>query len=205
MSTTRSRARFLEYGFLPLDNGVADRLHVPRPDSQLLLFVGSDAGGERAAIAYTILGSCRLAGVDPRAYLADALPRLTGRIRLVDRPSSCRRAGRRSARPVPPLRTPRAPRSPPALPPRHSEPAAAATRGPRAQARRRNSAVLRSDVHTGRSLRITFKRRVRRPVAPIVAGIEGCDWSRVPIGRELKWLRRTTLAWYPERLQEERT
>jgi transposase len=45
------------------------------------------ASGERAAIAYTILGSCRLAGVDPRAYLADVLPRLTGRIRLVDLPS----------------------------------------------------------------------------------------------------------------------
>jgi hypothetical protein len=47
----------------------------------------SDAGGERAAIAYSILGSCRLAGVDPREYLADVLPRLTGRIRLVDLPS----------------------------------------------------------------------------------------------------------------------
>jgi hypothetical protein len=45
------------------------------------------AGGERAAITYTILGACRLAGVDPRAYLADVLPRLTGRIRLVDLPS----------------------------------------------------------------------------------------------------------------------
>ena len=36
---------------------------------------------------YTILGSCRLAGVDPREYLADVLPRLTGRIRLVDLPA----------------------------------------------------------------------------------------------------------------------
>jgi hypothetical protein len=34
-----------------------------------------------------VLGSCRLAGVDPREYLADVLPRLTGRIRLVDLPS----------------------------------------------------------------------------------------------------------------------
>jgi hypothetical protein len=41
-----------------------------------------------AAIAYTILGSCRLAGVDPREYLADVLPRLTGR--LVDLPSLLR-------------------------------------------------------------------------------------------------------------------
>jgi len=39
---------------------------------------------QRLPIAYTILGSCRLAGVDPREYLADVLPQLTGRIRLMD-------------------------------------------------------------------------------------------------------------------------
>ena len=33
---------------------------------------------QRLPIAYTILGSCRLAGVDPREYLADVLPQLTG-------------------------------------------------------------------------------------------------------------------------------
>ena len=48
------------------------------------LFAGSDAGGERAAVAYTILGSCRLAGVNPREYLADVLPRLARGIRLRD-------------------------------------------------------------------------------------------------------------------------
>jgi transposase len=81
-------ARFLEYGYLPLDNGIVERLHVRTALTRKnFLFAGSDAGGERAAIAYTILGSCRLAGVDPREYLADVLPRLTGRIRLVDLPS----------------------------------------------------------------------------------------------------------------------
>jgi hypothetical protein len=40
------------------------------------LFAGSDAGGRRAAIAYTVLGSCRLAGVNPEQYLAEVLPRL---------------------------------------------------------------------------------------------------------------------------------
>jgi transposase len=81
-------ARFLEYGYLPLDNGIVERLHVRTALTRKnFLFAGSDAGGERAAIAYTILGSCRLAGVDPREYLADVLPRLTGRIRLVDLPA----------------------------------------------------------------------------------------------------------------------
>jgi transposase len=81
-------ARFLEYGYLPLDNGIVERLHVRTALTRKnYLFAGSDAGGERAAIAYTILGSCRLAGVDPREYLADILPRLTGRIRLMDLPA----------------------------------------------------------------------------------------------------------------------
>lgn len=51
------------------------------------LFAGADSGGERAAIAFTIFGSCRLAGLDPLEYLADILPRLTGQIRLADLPA----------------------------------------------------------------------------------------------------------------------
>lgn len=74
--------------FVPLDNGLVERQHVRTALTRKnFLFAGSDAGGERAAIAYSIIGSCRLAGVDPREYLADVLPRLTGRIRLVDLPS----------------------------------------------------------------------------------------------------------------------
>lgn len=80
--------RFLEYGFVPLDNGIVERLHVRAALTRKnFLFAGADSGGERAAIAFTILGSCRLAGVDPIEYLSDVLPRLTGRIRLVDLPS----------------------------------------------------------------------------------------------------------------------
>jgi transposase len=80
-------ARFLEYGEVPLDNGIVERLHVRTALTRKnFLFAGADSGGDRAAIAYTILGSCRLAGVDPREYLADVLPRLTGRIRLKDLP-----------------------------------------------------------------------------------------------------------------------
>lgn len=80
--------RFLEYGYLPLDNGIVERLHVRAALTRKnLLFAGADSGGERAAIAYTILGSCRLAGVDPNEYLSDVLPKLTRRIRLLDLPS----------------------------------------------------------------------------------------------------------------------
>lgn len=80
--------RFLEYGYLPLDNGIVERLHVRAALTRKnFLFAGSDAGGDRAAIAFTILGCCQLAGVDPIEYLADVLPRLTGRVRLLDLPA----------------------------------------------------------------------------------------------------------------------
>jgi transposase len=75
--------RFLEDGAIPIDNGVVERLHVRAALTRKnYLFAGSDAGGERAAIAYTILGCCRLASVNPVEYLADVLPRLARRIRL---------------------------------------------------------------------------------------------------------------------------
>jgi transposase len=58
--------RFLEHGAIPIDNGIVERLHVRAALTRKnFLFAGSDAGGERAAIAYTILACCRLAGRRP--------------------------------------------------------------------------------------------------------------------------------------------
>jgi hypothetical protein len=51
------------------------------------LFAGSDTGGDRAAIAYTILGSCQLAEVNPVEYLGDVLSRLSRPMRLLDVPA----------------------------------------------------------------------------------------------------------------------
>ncbi len=77
--------RFLEDGAIPIDNGIVERLHVRAALTRKnFLFAGSDAGGERAAIVYTILGCCRLAEVNPVEYLADVLPRLSRRVRLRD-------------------------------------------------------------------------------------------------------------------------
>lgn len=79
--------RFLEYGYVPIDNGIVERLHVRAAMTRKnYLFAGSDDGAERAAIAYTILGSCRLAGVDPLEYLRDVLPRMTRKVRLLELP-----------------------------------------------------------------------------------------------------------------------
>lgn len=79
--------RFLEAAEVPPDNGAVERLHVRAALTRKnFLFAGSDAGGDRAAIAFTILGCCRLVGVNAADYLADVLPRLARRVRLRDVP-----------------------------------------------------------------------------------------------------------------------
>ena len=40
------------------------------------LFVGSDRGGRAAAIALSLIQTCKLHDIDPFAYLADVLRRL---------------------------------------------------------------------------------------------------------------------------------
>ena len=44
--------------------------------SKNYLFVGSEAGGKAAAIAYTLIETAKLNAVDPRAWLADTLARI---------------------------------------------------------------------------------------------------------------------------------
>jgi transposase len=96
--------RFLEDGVIPIDNGIVERLHVRAALTRKnFLFAGSDTGGARAAIAYTILGCCRLADVNPVEYLADILPRLARGLRLRDVPAmlpAAWKAARQTATPV---------------------------------------------------------------------------------------------------------
>lgn len=40
------------------------------------LFAGSDACGERAAAIYSLIGTAKLNGIDPEAYLREVLPRI---------------------------------------------------------------------------------------------------------------------------------
>lgn len=80
--------RFLDNPEVPIDNGIVERLHVRAALTRKnYLFAGSDAGAERAAIAYTLIGSCQLAEVDPVEYLADVMPRMTRRIRINELPA----------------------------------------------------------------------------------------------------------------------
>jgi hypothetical protein len=69
--------RFLEDGRLPLDNGETERLiRLIAIGRNNYLFAGSDAAGQRAAHAYTLVLSCYRLGMDPWAYLRDVLPKL---------------------------------------------------------------------------------------------------------------------------------
>ena len=72
---------------MPIDNGIVERLHVRAALTRKnFLFAGNDDSGERAAIAFTILGCCRIVGVNPVEYLADVFPILSRPVRLRDLP-----------------------------------------------------------------------------------------------------------------------
>ncbi len=59
------------------DNNPAERaLRTIAITRKNFLFLGSDAGGERAAVIYTVLQSAKLNGLDPEAYLADVIDRM---------------------------------------------------------------------------------------------------------------------------------
>lgn len=69
--------RFLDDGRLPIDNGIVERLHrIPAIGRRNFLYAGSFAGGERAAIAYSVIASCELVDANPEEYLAEVMPRL---------------------------------------------------------------------------------------------------------------------------------
>jgi hypothetical protein len=80
--------RFLDDGSIPIDNSLVERIHRrPAIGRRNFLFAGSHAGGERAAIAYSTLGTCRLIGLNPVAYLSDVLPRLARGVEVDELPA----------------------------------------------------------------------------------------------------------------------
>jgi transposase len=57
-------------GHIEIDNNAAERsLRAVAPGRKNYLFAGSDAGGERAAAIYSLIGTAKLNGLDPEAYL----------------------------------------------------------------------------------------------------------------------------------------
>jgi len=76
--TRMNRLRpYLEHGILELDNNVAERgMRAIALGRKNYLFVGSEAGGKAAAIAYTLIETAKLNGVDPHAWLANTIAQI---------------------------------------------------------------------------------------------------------------------------------
>jgi transposase len=65
---------YLEHGFLRIDNNVAENAIRPVVlGRKNWLFAGSDRGGRSAAIIYSLVASCKRAGVDSFAYFRHVL------------------------------------------------------------------------------------------------------------------------------------
>ena len=69
--------RFLHDGRICLTNNAAERaLRGVALGRKAWLFAGSERGGERAALMYTLIQTAKLNNVDPHAWLADVLARI---------------------------------------------------------------------------------------------------------------------------------
>lgn len=68
---------YLDHGFLELDNNTAERAVRPvAVGRKNYLFMGSEAGGKSAAIAYTLIETAKMNNVNPEAWLAWVLERI---------------------------------------------------------------------------------------------------------------------------------
>jgi transposase len=78
--------RYLEDGRIAIDNNAAERaIRALVLGRRNYLFAGSDAGGETAPRLYSLIGTCRLNGIDPHLYLRYVLERIAAhRINRID-------------------------------------------------------------------------------------------------------------------------
>lgn len=73
----RALLRYCEDGRIEIDNNAAERaLRAIALGRKNYLFAGSDSGGERAAAIYSLIGTAKLNGLDPEAYLRAVLDRI---------------------------------------------------------------------------------------------------------------------------------
>jgi hypothetical protein len=69
--------RFTLDGRLEMSNNAAERAIRPLTlGRRNWTFLGSDTGGTRAAVFYTIIQSAKLSGLNPEAYLTDIIQRI---------------------------------------------------------------------------------------------------------------------------------
>jgi hypothetical protein len=69
--------RYIADGTLEIDNNLIENAIRPSAlGKKNWLFVGHPVAGERSAVIYTLLGSCRRHGINPFDYLKDLFTRL---------------------------------------------------------------------------------------------------------------------------------
>jgi hypothetical protein len=71
--------RYCADGRIEIDNNAAERaLRAITLGRKNFLFFGSDDGGQHGAAIYTLIGTAKLNGLDPEAYLSNGLARIAG-------------------------------------------------------------------------------------------------------------------------------
>jgi len=77
LSLWTALTRYCDDGRIEMDNNAAEReLRAVALGRKNYLFAGSDAGGERAAAFYSLIGTAKLCGLDPEAYLRYVFERI---------------------------------------------------------------------------------------------------------------------------------
>jgi transposase len=77
LSRWRALTRYTDDGLLEIDNNAAERaLRCVALGRKNYLFAGADAGGERAAAIYSLIGSAKLNSLDPELYLRTVLAQI---------------------------------------------------------------------------------------------------------------------------------
>jgi hypothetical protein len=77
LSNWTALTRFVDDGRIEAHNNAAERaLRGVAIGRKNFLHLGSDAGGNSAAVLYTLIGSAKLNGIDPQAYLRHVLERI---------------------------------------------------------------------------------------------------------------------------------
>jgi transposase len=77
LSNWRALNVYVDDGRIEIDNNTAERaLRGVVLGRKNFLHFGSDNGGARAAVIYSLIGTCKLNGIDPYAYLRHVLGRI---------------------------------------------------------------------------------------------------------------------------------
>jgi len=73
----RALSLYIDDGSVEIDNSAAERaLRCVALGRKNYLFAGSDAGGERAASIYSLIGTAKLCGIEPETYLRQVISRI---------------------------------------------------------------------------------------------------------------------------------